>query len=233
VSAAAKKIVIISASPKAAESSASDDLSAMGKEVMEPAGAEVYRINVRKSLLNKQTEQDYARMLDADALIFIFPLYFFCLPGMLMRFLQDYADYRGQRKENTSAARVYAVINCGFPEPEINEEAAGVIERFSVQTGCRFRFALLIGGGGMLQGAKDAPFMKKIMARIKDAFGLMLQDLSEGGNEPRSNILVSMKFPRRLYFFMGNLGWSSEGKKNGLKKKDLYRTPYCRTDGVV
>lgn len=221
-----KKIVIISASPRTDEASTSEFLAVIGAQGMKDEGADIYRVNVRRSIARKQTETDFAAMLRTDAMILIFPLYFFCLPGILMRFLEDYFEYYEQHKEDAVNSQVYAVINCGFPEPDINTEAARAIESFSEKTGNSFRFAVLIGGGGMLQASKDAPFMKKTMAAIKGAFGLMAEDTARSGQEPMKDILITLKFPRRLYFFMGGIGWTSQAKKNGLKKTDLYRKPY-------
>lgn len=221
-----KKYVLISASPRTDEASCSEFLSVIGSQRLKEYDADLYRVNVRRSLNRKLTETDFSAMLRADALIIVFPLYFFCLPGLLMRFLEDYCKYFEQHKENAKDARVYAVINCGFPEPDICTEAARVVESFSEKTGNSFRFSLLLGGGGMLQSAKDAPFMKKTMAAINNAFELMAEDVLKSGDKPMNDMLISMRFPRRLYFFMGDLGWKSMGKKNGLKKEELYRKPY-------
>ena len=53
-----------------------------------------------------------------------------------------------------------------------------------------------------------------------------LEKLSEAING--SSILEDIyadayKFPRALYMLAANYGWPRDGKKNGLKKKDLYR----------
>lgn len=221
-----KKFVLISASPRTDEASTSEFLAVIGSHRIKDSGADIYRVNVRRSLARKLTETDFSAMLKADAIILIFPLYFFCLPGILMRFLEDYYKYFNAHRENAKGSQVYAVINCGFPEPEINTEAARVIESFSEKTGNSFRFSVLIGGGGMLQASKDAPFMKKTMGAIKGAFGLMAEDTLACGNKPMNDILISMRFPRKLYFFMGGLGWKSQAKKNGLNKEELYRKPY-------
>lgn len=219
-------IVIISASPKVGEKSVSEWLATTGGEIIKAGSSAVSFVNVRQSMSQKRTELDFALMMQADAIIFIFPLYFFCLPGILIRFLQDYGEYYLRQNENAAAARIYAIINCGFPEPGINEEAAGVIESFSSQTGNNFRFAVFIGGGGMILGAKDAPFMKKTMAAIKDGFGRILADTVSGSSRPLEDIHIKMNFPNRLYLFMGNFGWPSMAKRYDLKKKDLYKRPY-------
>ena len=78
----------------------------------------------------------------------------------------------------------------------------------------------------MILGAKDAPFMKKVMEQITDAFDLMREDVLGNGETPLGNRYVSVRFPRKLYFFMGNYGWMSMARQNGLQKKDLYLKPY-------
>jgi len=54
----------------------------------------------------------------------------------------------------------------------------------------------------------------------------MAEDTFSSGNKPIRDILISMRFPRKLYFLMGGFGWNSGAKRNGLKKEDLYRKPY-------
>ncbi|MGE5370673.1 MAG: NAD(P)H-dependent oxidoreductase [Solirubrobacterales bacterium] len=226
MSSAMKRVVLISASPKIGEPSASDLLVTWQESRMEANGVSYERIDVRHCLARKETDAAFAAMLAADALIITFPLYFFCLPGMLMRFLQDYYQYWAQRNDEARPAQVYAVVNCGFPEPSINEEAVRVVQSFSDKIGAVFRFGLKISGGGMLLGAKDAPIMKKTIAHLNSAFDTMAKDIVTGGSAPLANIEIAMNFPRRLYLWVGNWGWGSMARKNGLKKRDLYRKPY-------
>jgi multimeric flavodoxin WrbA len=220
-----KNVVLISASPKIGEGSVSELLVSMAEGRLS-SGVNIYKTDVRRSISRGQTEQDFAAMLNADAIVFAFPLYFFCLSGMLMRFLQDYAAYRAQHEGKASNPKVYATVNCGFPEPDINNEAVRVIKSFCGHTGASFRFGILIGGGGMLAGAKDAPFMKKTVEKLNAALSLINEDISSSEAYQVDNILISVKFPRKLYYLGGNMGWNQMAKKNGLKKKDLYAKPY-------
>lgn len=210
--------VIISASPRISDRSTSAFIASLAEKKLTSEGINVYQIDARKSLKG-DPQDDFIRMRAADTLVFVFPLYFFCVPGMLMRFLQDYAAYHADHPGNV-AQRVYAIINCGFPEPEINAEAVRVMESFSRHIGASFGFGVMLGGGGMLMDTKDAPFMKRVMAGLDDAFTRMAQ--GTGGD----HVALAPKFPRRLYFMAGNMGWGQMARQNGLKKKDLYRKPY-------
>ncbi|SPF51745.1 Flavodoxin-like protein [Candidatus Desulfosporosinus infrequens] len=216
-----KRVVLISSSPKVSEESTSGLLTTRQEKLMKTEGLDVHRLDVRQSLMKRRTEADFEAMLHADALVFTFPLYVFCLPGILMRFLQDYYAHWTQRQDG-----IYAVVNCGFPEANINQEAIRVIESFSRKTQNIFRFGVMIGGGGMLLGAQGTPFVRKIMSELDKAFSLMVEDIIQSRKDAVENISIAVNFPRKLYFFMGNKGWVSMAKTNGLKKKDLFCKPY-------
>ncbi len=215
-----QRVVIINGSPRATEASTSEFLSQLAEKKFTGEGAQVQRIIARKSL-KEDPQRDFDAMRMADTVIFVFPLYFFCTPGLLIRFLQDFAAYLTDHP-GRHAQRVYAVVNCGFPEPDINAEAIRVIESFSRHIGAEFGFGVGIGGGGMLYGTKDAPFMKPLFAGLDSAFSRMVQG-SAG-----DNVMLAIHFPRRLYFVMGNFGWKQMAHQNGLKKRELYKRPYVQ-----
>ena len=215
-----KHFVIISASPRTTDQSTSAFISSLAEKKLTGEGLAVERIDARKSLKGDM-QADFTAMNSADALIFVFPLYFFCVPGMLMQFMQDYSAYRAAHPGN-NMQRVYAIVNCGFPEPEINMEAVRVMESFSRHIGASFGFGVMLGGGGMLMAAKDAPFMKTVLSGLDDAFTRM------AGETEGDSVTLAPRFPRRLYFMAGNMGWRQTARKNGLKKKDLYRKPYAQ-----
>ena len=225
-----KLVVFVNGTPKIKpEESVSNQLIRIGKEYMASQELEFYEVQVRKSLANKNSA-DFDKLLRADAIIFTFPLYIFCLPGILMRFLQDFHLYLKENGGFKNRVRVYAVVNCGFPEAFINEEAVRVIESFSKQTGAEFGFGTMIGGGGMLLGTMDAPFMKKMKEDLIGAYHRMKEGILFDRKETGEPVLAQAKFPMRLYYFMGNRGWYSNAKANGLKKKELYRKPYLRPE---
>lgn len=221
-----QKVVLIQASPKIGEPSSSEFLASLQELRMKEADLSVTRLDVRQSLTKKATASAFQTMLEADAIVLTFPLYFFCLPGMLTRFLLDYHKFYLQQPVKPGYIRIYAVVNCGFPEAFINEEAIRVVKSFAGKINADFRFGVMVGGGGMLLGTKDAPFMKKTLAVLNDAFQSIAEDIANGRQEPMDNVAIHMNFPSRFYLFMGNRGWPMEARKNGLKKRDLYRKPY-------
>ena len=219
-------IVFVSASPKVDQTGAvSAFLAQRGKSAVCDERILAKTIDVRHAMLHHQTEAAYAEMQEADAIVFLIPLYFFCLPAMLTRFLQDFAcQYPASNRD----CSVYAIVNCGFPEPEINEEAMRVMECFALQTGRLFLGGVMVGGGGMVFAAKDAPFMRPVFEQIDRLFARVRQDVISASKSELIITQAAPKFPKRLYFFGGNAGWISTARKNNLRKRDLYRTPYQR-----
>ena len=219
-----KRVILLSASPKVDQALAvSELLSKRGETQFISKQIDVSLINVRRAITHHETESAYELMQNADAIVMIFPLYFFCMPAMLTRFLQDFAAKEPKTKQDCA---VFALVNCGFPEPEINLEALRVVEQFALQTGRRFGGGVMIGCGGMLIGTQEAPFMRPVMNAIDGLFTRVQRYIEDSSTLERSIHATAPKFPRKLYFFSGNAGWKSTARKNHLKPKELYRTPY-------
>ncbi|MBS4032008.1 MAG: NAD(P)H-dependent oxidoreductase [Clostridiales bacterium] len=223
-----KNVVFVSASPKINEKSVSTHFLQMAGSELDETEFNKTFVDVRKSISSHSVSEAFETLAKADAIIISFPLYVFCLPGILTRFLQDYYNYHTKSGIATNHLKVYAIVNCGFPEPEINLEAVRVIKSFSQHINATFQFGILIGGGPMMFAAKDAPFMKKAVQKLKGAFSSLATDLKDNNVAELDSIKIGFDFPfaRRLYFFMGNRGWISMARKNGLQKKDLYKQPY-------
>lgn len=222
-----KRVVFINGSPKMSNPSASNFLNSYGEGFMKSDKFQVFRVNVRDGHTHKSWEKDFDLTLNADALVFTFPLYIFCLPAILMRFLQDFNIFLSNNGGYAMKPRVYAIVNCGFPEGGINSEAIGVIECFSKKTGADFRFGIMIGGGGMLsESMKDIPYMKQTFMTLDNGFSFMAQDIQGKSTEPVKNFSSDLGFPRKLYLFMADKGWIQTARKNGLTKKQLYARPY-------
>ncbi|MFH1880802.1 MAG: flavodoxin [Bacillota bacterium] len=220
-----KQVAIISASPKPPGRAASDYLAGLAADALRDENIGVSVINARETLQKHGTDAAFQTMANADALIIIFPLYIFCLPGITMRFLQMYRDYAAKLPARKKAA-VYSVINCGFPEPEINEEASRVIGRFASAVGAQYCCGVLIGGGGML--TLNVSPAQKARAQYLKTLSRMRAEIAGGVIAPAQSVRLRVNFPRKLYFLMGNMGWRRQIRKNGGKKKDLYRRPYQR-----
>ena len=218
------RVALVSASPKVEQEWAvSAFLAKYGESRLAHDSLTVTTIPVRRALMHHETDAAFAKLQEADAIVLIFPLYFFCLPAMLTRFLQDFAEKEPKAEKECA---VYALVNCGFPEPEINLEAMRVVEQFARQTGRSYGGGVMIGCGGMIIGAQGAPFMRDVMEQVNSLFDRVKSDLIQADSIEPNIVATAPKFPRNLYFLAGNAGWRSSARKNHLKNKDLYRTPY-------
>lgn len=222
-----RSIVLLSASPKTnQEYAVSEFLAKRAEKQLQQEQINVNLINVRHALLHHETQTAFAAMHQADAVVLFFPLYIFCMPALLTRFLQDYYTALTPENRDGARAKVYAFVNCGFPETGINAEAVRVVESFSGHVGMVFRFGVMIGGGGMMLASMDAPFIKAAYKEIDRAVAHIQQEVLTGETEQTETFSIAPKFPRKLYFLGGNMGWKSIARNNGLKMKDLYRRPY-------
>jgi hypothetical protein len=221
-----KKVVLVSASPKVDQAWAvSAFLAKSGEEKLSATGLSVETIKVRHALMHHETEQAFESLQSADAIVLIFPLYFFCMPAMLTRLLQDFVAKYPVADRTT---QVYAIINCGFPESDINMEAMRVVECFARQTKREFLGGVMIGGGGMVIAAAEAPFMRPLFELIDGLFARVAREVRSGQPEPMQIAEASPKFPRWLYFVAGNAGWHSMARKHHIKPRDIRRKPYQR-----
>ena len=218
------RVALVSASPKVEQEWAvSAFLAKYAASHLNSESLAIDTIPVRHVLMHHETTPAFETIQNADAIVLIFPLYFFCMPAMLTRFLQDFAAAKLKAAKDCA---VYALVNCGFPEPEINLEAMRVVEQFALQTGRSYGGGVMIGCGGMILGAQGAPFMRDVMGHVDDLFARVDADLSHTASIESKIVATAPKFPRALYFLAGNAGWRSTARKNHLKNKDLYRTPY-------
>jgi hypothetical protein len=221
-----RSLVLLNASPKINQPSFSNWLCERATPLLGGESLSVSQVNMRDCQRMKQTEQAFAAMAAADALVLVFPLYFFCLPGLLMRFLQDFRAYLDGAGAGAKCPKVYAWINCGFPEPEVNADGLRVTERFAAAIGGAFRFGILLGGGPMATQAIDAPFMRKYAATLNAAFSAVREDVLCDSAPAPATVHLRVAFPRRLYLWMGTLGWRMMARKNGVGGKAMYRQPY-------
>jgi hypothetical protein len=128
----------------------------------------------------------------ADALILVFPLYTYGLPGALMRLLEDYCGYVGSGNDYNREAKVYAVVNCGFPRPVIFRECVRTLRNFCRRLSLDWRFAVCISSGPVVVTTKRVPFLD---LKLKRAFAAIASDLRSRDSAPRDDHLIRPVIP--------------------------------------
>lgn len=202
------KVLLVNGSPKRRKSASDALLTALEEHL---PGCETARFESATG----STEELLAAGADCGALVFAFPLYVDGIPAHLLRLLEDSCP---RWAEAAPGARVYAVVNNGFFEPEQNRNAIDMMKHFAARAGLVFGRALAVGAGPMAVGA---PLESGPMKGVPPALGELAQSIQNG--EAGTDLLLRPGMPRFLYRVGGNAGWRRGVKKYGLTAKDLYR----------
>jgi hypothetical protein len=141
----------------------------------------------------------------ADALVLIFPLYSYAIPGALMRLLEDYYSYVRSGGEYNREARVYAIVNCGFPKPVIFAECIRVLKNFCRRLSLNWRFAVCISCGPVVVMTRRVPLLD---LKLKRAFAAIVSDLQGGGSTPLDDYLIRPVIPEPIL-----LAWKTRVEK--------------------
>jgi hypothetical protein len=162
---------------------------------MDPAVFEARMIAVRAVVKGGYPRETLTIMSRADAIVIAFPLFVYTLPGGLTRLLEEYQLHAGNGGNQGRKARVYAIVNCGFPEPEINREAIRVIRNFCARLGLRYRFTVAVGSGPVTAMTRKVPFLN---LKLKRAFAEMVRDMGDSGTDEREDVFVSPVIPKGI-----------------------------------
>lgn len=158
---------------------------------LDPAKIEVAHLSVRAKLPNGYPEETVASLNSADAVVLAFPLFSYCLPGATIRLLEEWARYAKFRPAG-GGTRVYVLVNCGYADPKVNEEAIRVVRNFCVRLGLDWRFAVAIGCGPAV--LMTAP----IDLRLRRALKSVAEDIQTRGREPRGDLSIRPMLPKVL-----------------------------------
>ncbi len=153
-------------------------------------------ITVRAGAAHDYPAETFACMADADALVFVFPLYGYGLPGALMRLLEEFDAYVHTGDGPHPAARVYVVVNCAYPRPELTTgEAVRVMRNFCRRFSLRWRFAVCIGTGPVVAMTKRVPLLDRT---LKKAFTAIASDVSADGEDPVPDFFIHPVIPESI-----------------------------------
>jgi hypothetical protein len=149
-------------------------------------------VSVKACLKGSYPPAVLERLATADALILVFPLFTYAIPGALMRLLEDYYSYTRSGKEYNQESKVYAIVNCGFPRPVIFGECVRILRSFCRRTTLNWRFAVCISSGPVVVMTKRVPFLD---LKLKRAFAAIASDLKSGDLAPKDDYLIRPVMP--------------------------------------
>ena len=148
-------------------------------------------INVRAKVKESYPEDNLKTISRADAIIMVFPLFTYGIPGALMRLLEDFYLYAKGNGYN-KAAGIYIVVNCGFPRPEIMAELIRVMKNFCRRLSLNWRFAICMGAGPVAAMTVKAPLLNM---KYKRAFSAIVSDIKNGDTGQKDNYFIKPLIP--------------------------------------
>jgi hypothetical protein len=128
---------------------------------------------------------------NADAIIMVFPLFSYGVPGALMRLLEDFYHY-AKGSDYNKAAGIYIVVNCGFPRPEIMGELIRVIKNFCRRLSFNWRFAICMGSGPVAAMTVKIPLLNM---KYKRAFSAIAADIKKGDRGQKDDYFIKPLIP--------------------------------------
>ncbi len=150
-----------------------------------------YIINVRAKVKENYPEDILKTISCADAIIMVFPLFSYGVPGAMMRLLEDFYHYAKSNDYNI-AAGIYIVANCGFPRPEIMGELIRVMKNFCRRLSLNWRFAICMGSGPVAAMTMKVPLLNM---KYKMAFSAIAADIKNGGAEQKDDYFIKPLIP--------------------------------------
>lgn len=188
-----KEICFINGSLRGAEASS----LAFIKDLDSRFGNTVNRnfITVKAAISKNDAEETFKKIAKADALIFVFPLFAYSLPGALMGLLEEYWRFIQFGKNYNKEACVYVAVNCGYPVPTINKEAVRIIKNFCCRLNLKWRFAICISSGPLIVATKKIPFFD---LKLKKAFNNIINDVLVGNCENINDVYIKPIIPKPI-----------------------------------
>ncbi len=180
-------------------------------------------ITVRARLKGGYSEDTLMSIARADALIFIFPLYDYGLPGALMGLLEDYFRCTRTGNEHKREAKVYVVVNCGFPRPEITGEVVRVVKNFCRRLALNWRFAVCIGAGPVVVATSKIPFLD---LELKRAWADLASDIRVDADEPHPDYFIKPVIPEPILLMIKRY-YERKGQMIERKHRPSHAQPTC------
>jgi len=203
------KILFLNGSPKSGASASGLLINALCQRLGDTTE------HTMLSVMGLCKQDFFEQVKDKDAMVVVFPLYVDGIPSHLLRLLHE---VKNEIKSINPELIVYAVANNGFYEGEQNALALSMMQHFCVAAGIKWGQGLGIGAGGM---ANAAPIGAGPLKNIGMALNTLASNIKRKATG--DDFFTQPNFPKFLYKLGGHFNWKSAAKKNGLKRKDLYK----------
>lgn len=220
------RVTVLQMSPRPAGVSTSQAIWGYLQPLIEAGAAQVEVVAATEFVRGAAVAQAAAqRCAQAELLLIISPLYWDSLPYPGLLALEHIHAQR--RRAGMRPARLLAVMNSGFPEPEQFRFVFGLLGEFAREAGYTWAGGLAVGGGEAIAGrAPDR--VGSLVQPLRRAFDLGVPALLAGGVLPDAacNAAATQTTPGALYRFFGWCGWHVKRYTQGLSAREVNARPF-------
>ena len=164
--------------------------------------------------------------INADKVIFIFPLYVDAMPGVVKEFFETLEDYDANKSK-----KIGFIIHSGFPETIHSEFLAKYLERFVEIINGEYMGTVIKGGSESLKYMPEK-MQNKTLSKFY-ALGVIFGEKNEFDKEIIKKLMVPYKFNGFIIIILKILNsmkifdihWNKELKKNNCYE-NRYDKPY-------
>jgi len=190
-----KKICLINGSLRGKKAASLAFLNAVSAKLRDTEFTKTH-ISVKAGVQDLYSDGTIKEIALADAVIFVFPLYAYGLPGALMGLLEDYYRYVTAGNGGGKNAKAYIILNCGFPRPEIvTGEAIRVMRSFCEKVSLDWRFAVCVGTGPIVALTQRVPFLD---LGLKKAYKEIVKDISGHTDIDKTDYFIRPIMPEKI-----------------------------------
>lgn len=206
------KLTIVNGSPRHGKSN-----SGLLVELLLPFIKEKNEVNITHVGNYKSVDKYIDEIVKADMLVFAFPLYVDSIPSHILYLMERISE---NHRNNTLI--IYVIMNNGFYEGKQNHIAIQQMKLWCCDNGFVWGQGIGCGAGEMLPFLKKVPLGHGPTKNLGDALEAFAININRRGTG--EELYINPNWPRFIWKHQANrMYWIPKAKKNGLKKKDIFK----------
>ena len=206
------KLTIVNGSPRHGKSN-----SGLLIELLLQFIQEKNEVNITHVENYKSVDKYIDEIVKADMLVFAFPLYVDSIPSHILYLMERISE--NHRNNNLI---IYVIMNNGFYEGKQNHIAIQQMKLWCCDNGFVWGQGIGCGAGEMLPFLKKVPLGHGPTKNLGDALEAFAININRRGTG--EELYINPNWPRFMWKYQANrMYWIPKAKKNGLKKKDIFK----------
>ena len=139
-------------------------------------------IGVKGGVHDAYSDNTMKEIALADAVIFVFPLYAYGIPGALMGLLEDYYRYVTTGIDGEKKSKCLYTTELRFSETRdgVQRSYNGDAQFFAIKSHWDLRFAVCIGTGPIVALTQGVPFLDR---GLKKAYKRIVADIADNSDK--------------------------------------------------